>query len=163
MISKIDYYGNPKYVEHINITKRVANNGTNYINVLLKFNVTFDGSNGVFEVRMKDRNEDREYRTQILKSPCNLCRLVDGVQSNFIVKAVMSSMTRNGNFIFKCPFGPTTYRLLDIEFDDTFIPKILILKKLQFRVDIKIKIKIVNTKKFVPFFNVQFLAVVTNE
>lgn len=164
VISEIKTYGNPKYVQNVTISFTVDENGVNRLKLLLKFNITFVNSTTTIDCKFKSNPKSNEYDQQLLKTTINNCRLFQGISSNFIMKTLLENIeNEKGNFIFKCPFGPTTYELKNIPFHDKYFPKIFLFQDFHMRCDSKIKTKIKNTKIYVPFFNLLSTTYVTKD
>lgn len=163
MFTSIKCNRNPKIVQEFNLSNSVDENGGNHFNFLLNFNVTIVNATTLFDCKMKSDPKSSNYDQQIIKTSINACRIVEGINSNFLIKLFLESMNSGdkGNYILKCPFGPTKYELQNIRFDDKNVPKMFLFHDFHFRCDVQSKVKVQNTKIYVPYWSFTLIAHVT--
>lgn len=145
-------YGNGKYVPRIHINLSFVNGGQ-VINFILETNVTVDNLIGNIELWTKKNRESSAYEVQGLKTSINFCRVFEGITSHFLIRTLVEAVKGSGNKMFTCPFAPQVYQLKDLPVVDKFIPKFLLMSSIYFKINVSVKGKFGQSKKFEHFFS----------
>lgn len=154
-------FGNPQIVQDVSLTNEIDKHDVNLLSIMINFNFTFVAAFAFLELKMKKNPRNIEYDQQLLKRSVDICRLNEGIVSNYLLKPLFDSLGKNGNFMIKCPFGPAFYKLSKMKVDDQIIPKVLMSQDLHLYFESVIKVKMKGGKKLIHAFTMSITGFVT--
>jgi len=86
----------------------------------------------------------------VFKTSINVCKVAQGVLSNFMVKAVMKYFYESIDFSLRCPLKKGLYQITNLKVDDQILPSVL--SNMKFKLESRFLAKVKGQKSMVLAF-----------
>ncbi|CAG9797957.1 unnamed protein product [Chironomus riparius] len=75
-------------------------------------------------LRSKKTKDDDSFSNLLFRTTIDVCKVIKGAMSNFIVKIIMEGVRKSTDFALECPFKKNTYKFVNFKADLSMMPPI---------------------------------------